>query len=507
MKGFSTIELLVAFAISLSAIIATTLLSFGSEPLIKNLFLAEEAQARNYDALNAMRQLAATDFTLANVTATTSNETFVTVRSTHFIDDEDLIAFATASTSWHDVFGIREERADYAYLFDVRNAVDASPCNPMRTGNWERDLTIHSYGVAREDLLGSFAPSDSYALSSIAISGHSMAVGIGNTGLVNSPTLFFFTIPSNGSQPVVQPSAFDNAASSTVGFSTVAMHGDTVYAGNGFGSASASTCKTGSCDQVQIFSMKSATSTVKVSSLLLSTSSPPFALSSTGTTAPVKTLTYKDGYLYVGLQKTNAGSEFNVIDVHNSSKPLWKSGIAVGRTVNSIVVYRNRAYLSTDDPTRELMIIDVSDPTHPLLIGSYDLPGAIGFGFGRSIHVHDGVAQFGRSYVNNAPELYSIDVSDPSSPHTLASSDPGTVQNPRSIVSLLARGSYLYMLTDAAISMVSIASSTLFTPLRLDIPLAPHATGIALACSGNTLYAGMTSSSTPASFLETITTL
>jgi hypothetical protein len=506
MKGFSTIEILIAYGIALSAIVATVLISFGIQPLLRNLFLEAGAIENNSKSLAASRALSAASFATSTLYASTTNNTYHTSQSAEYVDEDDLEIQVQATTTWVDSFGTPQEKHASEFLFDISHVRNASSCDTTVSGDWLGVLKTTSYDLSVSDLLQGVA-SDSYMLSGLAVTKKYMALSIGNTELRNSPTLFFFTLPQNGDTPVRQSATFDNAASSTIGFSRVAIQGDVVYAGNGFGSISTTTCRNGNCAQLHIFSLASSTEITRVATLALATNSNPYALTSSGATAAVTALTYRDGYVYIGLQKTARGQEFNIIDVHDPAKPVWRGGASIGRSINDITINRGLAYVSTDDPVQELQVFDVHDASNPLFLGSWNAPGSNGFGFGRAIHVHNGIAQFGRSYVNNAAELYSLAIEDAAKIVPLAQNDVGTVKDPRSVVSLLARGSYLYVLTDAALRLFSIRSSMAFASLRAEIPFAKNDTAIALACSGNSMFVGLVGTSTGVSRIEIITPL
>src|SRR5690606_16305272 len=129
------------------------------------------------------------------------------------------------------------------------------------------------------------------------------------------------------------------------------------------------------------------------------------ARSTGGRSTPAKTITYRKGYVYLGLEKTAAGDEFNIIDVSDPENPWLIGGMGIGRSVNDISIVGDRAYLATSDPNREFVVVDIVEPENPRIVEEWDAPGSTGFGLGNVVLVRAGRIYAGRTYVGNVPEL------------------------------------------------------------------------------------------------------
>lgn len=235
------------------------------------------------------------------------------------------------------------------------------------------------------------------------------------------------------------PTFVSGLGSNTVGtgFNAVAVAGNYAYVATNSGPASG---------QFQVIDISQPIPTV-VGSLTVP------GVTGTGTQALGQSLFYRDGYVYLGLTKTASGPEFNIIDVHTPTAPTLVSGgtYAVGSGVGSIAVKGQYAYLGTDDNTREVVIVDISNPLSPHLAGTYNASGTAGFGYGKKIYTVGDSLYFGRTYVSNAAELYVLNASDPSvtlPDPPLATSDLGpNSSNAYSVNGIIVKDTIAFALT------------------------------------------------------------
>lgn len=204
-------------------------------------------------------------------------------------------------------------------------------------------------------------------------------------------------------------------------------------------------------------------------------------------------ITYRDGYVYLGLAGNSGGPEFEIIDVHDPTAPLPVASYEVGAGVNAIRVVHDRAYLATDDSSRELIILDVSDLAHPLLIGTYDAPGSIGSGGGRALDMIGDILFLGRYYsLTAAPEFSILDASASSSlPLGTYDIGPSSAQ-PFGVYGLDARDGFAAVLTSShaggSVVMLDISDSAHAKPISTT-GLPNGGGGVALDCESNRLYA------------------
>jgi hypothetical protein len=82
------------------------------------------------------------------------------------------------------------------------------------------------------------------------------------------------------------------------------------------------------------------------------------------------TVFYWNGYAYVG-RANGAAQEFVIINVSNPTSPYIVSGLGnVGGEINDIFVLNNKAYLATEDDTKGMVVIDISNVNSPIVLGS-----------------------------------------------------------------------------------------------------------------------------------------
>jgi hypothetical protein len=102
---------------------------------------------------------------------------------------------------------------------------------------------------------------------------------------------------------------------------------------------------------------------------------------------------------------------FAVVDISEPTRPTQVASLLIDGSARDIAVSGNYAYVSTIGPGAFLYIIDISDPTHPVKAGIYDLhPGQ-----GRGLDVVNGIA-----YIADELGLDLVSVADPHRPVRLA---------------------------------------------------------------------------------------
>ena len=86
----------------------------------------------------------------------------------------------------------------------------------------------------------------------------------------------------------------------------------------------------------------------------------------TATPGFASSIVYDDGLVYLGTEKW-VGDEFSIIDIASSTAPVWESGLEMGSKVMDIYVADGMAHVATAGD-RQLITVDVSDPSHPDII-------------------------------------------------------------------------------------------------------------------------------------------
>lgn len=108
-------------------------------------------------------------------------------------------------------------------------------------------------------------------------------------------------------------------------------------------------------------------------------------------------------YAYIG-SIVSTGKEFQIFNVSNPTNPTFTGSVEIGANINDIYVYRNRAYLATGRTDAEIMIFDISTPSSPQQIASFDSMSTPGL----SIFVNN----FNRFFVGIGNSFQIIDSSN-----------------------------------------------------------------------------------------------
>lgn len=135
-----------------------------------------------------------------------------------------------------------------------------------------------------------------------------------------------------------------------------------------------------------------------------------------GNTQTGRSIDYENNKVYLGTEGPTT-AEFYVIDVTNATSPVVKGSVKVGNDVNDVMVYGNYAYIGSDYNTHEVGIINVSNPSSPSVATWVDLPGTntvedVYFD-AETNYLYAGRKTDG---VEGTPEMVIIDVSDPYNP-------------------------------------------------------------------------------------------
>ncbi len=150
---------------------------------------------------------------------------------------------------------------------------------------------------------------------------------------------------------------------------------------------------------------------------------------------------YYDSTVYLGLKKNNY-AEFYIINVSNIFSPIIKGSYELNASVNSISVQGDYAYVATPN-SEEITVIDINENSSKYMqrVGGFDAPG--GSGNGKSIRIIGNKLYFGRTVGNI--EFYILDVSDPKNLSILGSNNVNS-----SINDLVVAGDYAYLATGEA---------------------------------------------------------
>lgn len=139
--------------------------------------------------------------------------------------------------------------------------------------------------------------------------------------------------------------------------------------------------------------------------------SPALSIAVTGTVAIVGT-------------KNDAGPEIYFVNVANPSTPLVLSTLEVGGDINRIHIKGARAYLATSHDDKEVLVVDISNPTNPSITATLNLPNT---NDAMAIYLNH---QDNRMYITrkansavNSPEINVYNIANPDFPTLLGSKE------------------------------------------------------------------------------------
>ena len=482
LRGFSTLEILLALTIMMTTLSAIVLVELGSPNALANGRKEIEAARVASTILDSAFAIGLSNFAaIGSLASTTIDNSTVSLSVKNLPDG--FTKYLTSTAEWVDIEGTARFQILHALITDFAD-VTQSPCSNVLAGDWTHPH-IQTFTFAVGDLLPT-GSSAANPVSVLAVSSSTLIAGIGTTTAKSDATLLIFDISST-TRPIYL-SSVDNATSTKQGVSSVALSGNYLYAANA-NKSNFGTCKQGpACSQLQIFDITNPTAPIDTKNFELSTTSGAFATGSGGQSIG-KSIAYANGFIYLGLSKTGSasGEEFNIIDIHNPRTPIWLGGFPVGRTINQIVIRGTRAYLATDDSTRELIVLDIRDPSNISLVGSYDAPGAPGFGYGNDVDVENTTLALGRTYTPNGPEVSMLSIAS-DTPQLLSSETIASTLNPTTVQSVLLRDFLLLVLTNSVLEFFDIRNPANPIPYGNSLSLPIGSLGTAMACRDNAVY-------------------
>ncbi len=486
-KGFSLVEILIAVSIMLVALSSVVLVSFGDQSFLGQSRTSEDALAQAQILLSREESNAQQDFRLVDTIASTSDgivETSATIRD--WPNDPYATKEVEVDASWPEL-GLMREVSLSELVSDYEDPNTLDTCDTALNGNWKTPIsTLHTFVVG--DLLPLTVPiGHSFSSSNpvVALDAYHgiLYVGDASTSLKSNDSFFTFDVTHPPSARYL--GSIDTNTASIDGTAAIVVAGKYAYLANPH-TADFRTCKSGSasCAQLQILSVANPASMPAPFNYELPTSTAPYVTGSSGQ-AVGKSIAYSKGYVYLGLTKSATGPEFDIIDVSSSTNPQWAGGYSVGAGVSAISVRGSYAYLATDRKSDELVILDVSNPSAPILAGSYNVVSASGWGDGESVYQRGLELYLGLTYATGSPEIYTLDVSKPSVPSLVSAYVAGS-----SVVGEFARDSLLFALTSTSQQLQILDASNTTTLVPYTNATTIPATGTVLDCEGNYFYAG-----------------
>lgn len=194
---------------------------------------------------------------------------------------------------------------------------------------------------------------------------------------------------------------------------------------------------------------------------------------------------------YAYLVRGDGAPDFVVIDVSVPASPVLVGSLSLAGAPLNIFVSGDYAYIASDRNDEELQIIDISNPASPGVVGTYNAPGNAN---GLGIYVVGTTAYLTRA--NSADnEFFIINVTTPATPSLIGSLNLGA-----SAYEVAVSGNYAYIASgsnsqELQVVDISLSSAPFLSGPGLNLSSNTDAITIALSSGmvfmgqGNTLYA------------------
>lgn len=489
-KGFSTLEMLIAMAILIMVISAVILVSFGSQSLLIDSQTNNEALKKAQQLLEQQQSLARKDFKLVNPVTEFADGIYQ-----EKVDVETQPDFftkkVTATVSWPGEYNRNLSVKLSALVTNFNNALGGDTCGSVLSGHWENpQIQNLDFAQLVGDVGGPYPVSDIDASIDLNQS-PKLYVTVNNTDVGDKETFFIFDITNPASPVLISDGKIDNDDSVRAGLNAVHAAGNYAYVASNYGAnfnTETSPCDNSnganpSCGQLQVIDISVSPPELKYTFEVPS-------VSGSGGQAIGKSIFYKDGYVYLGLAKTESGPEFNIIDVHNPLAPFPVGSWPVGNGINAIYVKGRYAYLATPN-NQELIVLDISNPASPSLAGGFDAPG--GSGNGKSLYLVGDTLYLGRTV--GGTEFYILDDKIPATVQLPVFGEKSDIDD--SINSIISRDYLTFLITNNQLQIFKInqASNPWGISPYFSISLPSDDNRKSMDCQGNYLYVGSVDSS------------
>lgn len=506
-RGISTLEMLIALTLIIISISAAVFMSFGNQSMLVDSQTDSEAAYIAQLFLEKARIDSRQNF--QSVSSKTLPEIDIYKNNSLEISDWDASGFIKKAVAnvknWNNDGRNRYVRLA-TLVSNYERLLNGDDCSQILTGDWSQ---IEHYDFQSAEIIpGNNA--DGIVITDLKVFNQKLYVAVFEPTSTNSSTFYIFDLPENPSQTPVFRGRCDNSSSVTRGLNSViiAPSGNKLYAyvANAYASASVNCLENHNCAQVQVIDVTDPSNPTVVKNIKI-----PSATSGNKLPAGNKVYFYR-GFLYVGLAKvaddgTSLRGEFNIIDVGGGGppaspiNPILKGNFFIGVGINDILVQGKYAYIAhpaSNNPQRQLTVLDISDPQSPQPISKFYHHGASG-GNGKSLYVKDDNLYFGRtatklSGTNDAiPEFFMFNNSNPTTDPLPSFGSLPLPQSGDSINGLAVKNNLVFFITNKEFQVWDVSNPSAIN-LYSSVSLSEFSqgsttgSGTSLYCSGDYFY-------------------
>lgn len=421
-EGFSTLEMLIAFAVITLSITAVILVSFGNQSVAIDTDIANEAlylAELELEEAFATSSASAADFISLSSTTIPAVSGEIFDRNLTVVDISPCVKRVTSEVAWQT--GLRNLSTALTSIFisqEISEALSGDCITEESNTPWKNPATFGS-----EDLVpGGNQGTD---IDVVTLDGQRIAFLTSKTGAGPKSDLWAFDV-TDASTPIPLDDV-DVDLGPGVGLNSLDVAGEYVYAvGNN------------PDEQLQIFRFNPLPFPGNFSFVATSTLN---GVDPGGSFPEGQSVYFLNDRLYVGTHET-AGPEFHVFDVSNPANPNHLGSLELNHNVHEIVVRGDYAYIASSGNGCELIVVNISDPGNPSVMtnpcpstvspGDPNIFDAAGSHDGMSLFLSGNKLYLGRKTSGADHDLYVLNISDLNNIISLGSQDLGF--NPSSAV-------------------------------------------------------------------------
>src|SRR5665213_3426327 len=228
MRGFSTLEILIAMAIMVSTIAAVVLVSFGNQSLLGQASANAGALEKAQILLETEQANARKDFRLVADIATTSDGMYQTSLSvTDMPDDPYTTKRLTATASWQDESNTTRNTSLTELVTDFQDPSTADTCDPALRGDWSAPSILNYILSPGNSLPAESKMAVANTIGSLDAYHGKLYVADATRSAKTDDSFFIFDVSDPKLPQYV--GSIDTATTSTDGMSAIVVNGNYAY--------------------------------------------------------------------------------------------------------------------------------------------------------------------------------------------------------------------------------------------------------------------------------------